>query len=268
MPLPQPTPESTALITGASAGLGADLARALAARGWGVTLVARREKKLAELAAELVEAHGVRAEALAVDLADPDARKQLVADVGGLGLTVEVLVNNAGYGSGGRFTELDLESETNMIRLNCEAVVDLCGRYAPPMAERGRGGILNVASIISFQPVPRQATYSGSKAMVRAFSEALHTELAPSGVHVTALCPGPMKTEFIEVADMGDVVAGSPDFVFKPVPEVAEAGVEGLERNRRVVLPSALDRLSAAAGTYTPHAALLPLYDRFYPVGK
>jgi short-subunit dehydrogenase len=268
MALPPATRESTALVTGASSGIGVELARGLARRGHGVVLVARRRDRLEELAAELSKAHGVRAEALACDLADADARAQLPTEVAALGLTVEILVNNAGYGSGGWFIDLDHDSEIQMIRVNCEAVVDLCHRYAPAMAERGRGAILNTASTVSFQPVVRQATYSASKAMVRTFTEALHEELRGKGIAVTALCPGPVKTEFVEVADMEAVAEDTPSFVWTTPEFVAETGLKGLERNKRVVIPGAANRAGAIAGDLTPHGVLLRAMNRFYPVGR
>jgi len=268
MALPTPTTDTTALVTGASSGIGVELARGLAKRGHGVVLVARRKERLEELASELSKLHGVRAEAVACDLGDAAARAQLPAQVEALGLTVEVLVNNAGYGSGGRFTDLDLESEVAMVRVNCEAVVDLCGRYAPQMAQRGRGAILNTASTVSFQPVVRQATYSASKAMVRSFTEALHEELRAKGVSVTALCPGPVKTEFVEVAKMETVAEESPSFIWTTPEFVAEAGLAGLERNRRIVIPGAANRAGAITGSYLPHAVLLRAMNRFYPIGR
>jgi short-subunit dehydrogenase len=268
MALPPPAAGSTALVTGASSGLGVDLARSLARRGHGVTLVARRKDRLDALAKELSDAHGVRAETLACDLGDADARAALVDQVAALDLEVEILVNNAGYGSGGRFVALDRESEVAMVRLNCEAVIDLCGRYAPAMVARGRGAIMNVASTVSFQPVVRQATYSASKVMVRTFSEALHFELRGNGVTVTCLCPGPMKTEFIEVAGAG-VAAGAdaaPEFVYETTADTAEAGVVAMAAGRRVSIPGMANRIGAIAGAATPNSVLLRAMDRFYPI--
>jgi uncharacterized protein len=268
MALPEPAALSTALVTGASSGLGVELARSLARRGHGVTLVARREDRLRALASELSAAHGVRSQALVCDLRQASSRGELVDQIDRLGLTVEVLVNNAGYGSGGPFVELERQTEVEMIRLNCEAVIDLCGAYAPAMVRRGRGAILNVASTVSFQPVVRQATYSASKAMVRTFTEALHEELRPHRISVSALCPGAMKTEFIDVAAVQSAVENVPDFLFWDAPDVAEAGVVGLERNRRVVVPGIVNRIGATAGTHSPHGPLLRAISRFYPVGR
>src|SRR5512132_576744 len=164
MALPPASADSTCLVTGASSGIGADIARSLARRGHGATLVARRTERLDELAEELRSRHGVRAEVLACDLADSAAREDLARQIDDLGLTVEVVVNNAGFGSGGLFQRLDQERELEMVRLNVETVVALCGRYVPLMVARGRGALLNVASTAAFQPLPRQATYSASKA--------------------------------------------------------------------------------------------------------
>lgn len=268
MPLPPPSPTTTALVTGASSGLGIELARSLAKRGYGVTLAARRLDRLEDLAKELSSAHGVRAEAIACDLRDSAARSALTQRITELGLTVEVLVNNAGYGSGGAFAELPHDSEVDMVRLNCEAVIDLCHVYVPKMIERRRGAIMNVASTVSFQPMVRQATYSATKAMVRTFTEALHTELRANGIAVTALCPGGMRTEFIEVAGVAKAAEMAPDFMFEDLPDVAEAGVEGLIHNRRVVIPGLPNRIGAIAGTHIPHSVLLRLLDRASPIGR
>src|SRR5215208_6163763 len=154
MALPPALPDSTCLVTGASSGIGADVARSLARRGHGTVLVARRTERLQDLAEELRSRHGVRAETLACDLGDSTARAELVTQIEELGLTVEVLVNNAGFGSGGLFQQLDHERELEMVRLNVEAVVALCGQYVPAMVDRDRGAVLNVASTAAFQPLP------------------------------------------------------------------------------------------------------------------
>ena len=190
MALPPADPGTTCLITGASSGIGAEIARGLAARGLGVTLVARREDRLLELAEELSAVHGIEAEVVTADVSSERSRNRLFNEVEQRGLTVEVLVNNAGFGSGGRFTSLDATKEASMVRTNVEAVVALTGHYLPQMAERGRGAVLNVASLIAFQPVPFQATYGASKAFVLSFTDALHEEMRGTGVTVTAVCPG------------------------------------------------------------------------------
>ncbi len=265
MALPLPSPDSTAVGTGASSGIGADLARELAARGHGVVLVARREDRLTSLAGELSAAHGVRAEVLACDLADPGARDALPGRVEALGLTVEILVNNAGYGSLGAFIKLDGAKETQMVRVNCEAVVGLSHAFAPAMVARGRGAILIVASSAGFQPLHGQATYGASKAFALSFAEALHSELGEAGVAVTALCPGPVKTEFVEVGGMDAAAAEVPGFMWVSSADCARQAIQGLGRNRRVVIPGVPIRVMTMAGQHTPRAMLLPLMKRFYP---
>jgi len=265
--LPEPSPKSTCLVTGASSGIGADIARELAGRGHNVTLAARREERLRELADELSES-GVRADAVRCDVTDAASRDALAATIAAAGLEVEVLVNNAGYGSGGLFQELDGDTEVRMVETNCEAVIALCARYVPAMVERGRGAVLNVGSTAGFQPLPRQATYSATKAFVNAFSEALSADLHGTGVSVTVLCPGPVTTEFIEIASAEEAVAGVPGFAVKSPEYVAAAAVEGIEKGRRVVTPGTAATAASVAGHYTPRSVLLPVLRRFYPVGK
>ena len=266
MPLPDPAPDSTCLVTGASAGIGAEIARELARRGLGVTLAARREEKLRELAEELSGEHGVRAETISVDVSDKDARRRMKSELEDRGLTVEVLVNNAGYGSGGKFIRLDPDSEAEMIRLNVEAVIALTGSFLPEMVERGRGAILNLASLIAFQPVPFQATYGATKAAVLSFSEAIHEELRGTGVTITAVCPGPVRTEFGEQGGFGGADDKIPGFMWLEPDKVAVDAVDGLANGERVVVPGALNQLAAYAGHYMPRSMLLPTVRRVWPV--
>jgi uncharacterized protein len=265
MALPPADPDSTCLVTGASSGIGGDIARALAARGHGVTLVARRTDRLEQLAAELRDRNAVRVETVGCDLCDADARARMRTEIEDRGLQVEVLVNNAGFGSGGLFYRLDLERELEMVRLNVEAVVDLCGRYVPELVQRGRGAVLNVASTAAFQPLPRQATYAASKAFVLTFTDALHEDLAGTGVTATTLCPGPVKTEFWHNLAGGS--SGLPDFVMTESAAVAEAGVMGLEKGRRVVVPGSLNRVGAVGGQHAPRGLLLRVAGKVWPVG-
>ena len=174
-----------------------------------MTLVARREERLKSLAAELAE-HEVEAAALACDLIDPEERDRLAGEIHGLGRSVEVLVNNAGFGSRGRFIGNDPGRMVDMVRLNVEAVVDLTSRYMPGMGERGRGAIVNALRSRPSSRSRASATYAASKAFVLSFSEALHTEQRGSGVTVTAVCPGPVKTEFTDVAGMAGVENETP----------------------------------------------------------
>lgn len=210
MALPSPSPESTCLVTGASSGIGVELARGLAARGHGLTLVARREERLRDLAAELGKEHDVRIEVVTADVSDGAERSRLANEISRRGLTVEVLVNNAGFGSGGAFVSLDGERETEMVRTNVEAVVGLSSVYLPGMVERGRGALLNIGSLISFQPVPFQATYGASKAFVLSFTDALHEELRGTGVTATAVCPDPCEPSSVSRAGSAAPTTASP----------------------------------------------------------
>jgi short-subunit dehydrogenase len=266
MALPVPTADTTALITGASSGIGVDLARQLADRGHGVTLVARREERLQALAEELRTSYGVRAEVLACDLADPEARDALPGRVAELGLTVSVLINNAGYGTAGAFVELDAAKEIGMARLNCEAVVALTAVYAPEMVERERGAILVVASSAGFQPIPRQTTYAASKAFALSFAEGLHQELRGKGVTVTALCPGPVPTEFAAVADMEQAFSHAPAFSVVSSEECARQAIAGLDDGKRVVVPGLAIKAATLAGRLSPRSVLLPAMRWLYPV--
>jgi short-subunit dehydrogenase len=266
MALPEPSSTTAALVTGASSGIGVDLARDLAGRGHNVVLVARRGDRLEALAAELRTAHAIRAEVLTCDLTDPAALEALPARVAALDLTVDILVNNAGYGSAGQFVDLDHRSESNMVRLNCEAVVALSGAYAPAMVQRGTGAILIVASSAAMQPIPGQATYAASKAFALSFAEGLHEEVGHRGVAVTALCPGPVATEFAGLAGMEEAFAKVPSFARVSAEKCAKQAIDGLARNKRVVVPGLPIRMSAAAGRFTPRSVLLPMMRRFYPV--
>jgi uncharacterized protein len=268
MALPTPSSGATAVVTGASSGIGAEIARELADRGHGVTLVARREDRLTALGEELESKKHVRADVIGCDLSDATARTGLVAEIRARGLDVSILVNNAGFGSAGRFQELDLDGELRMVRTNVEAVVHLSGEYVPGMIERGEGAVLNVASTAAFQPLPRQSTYSASKAFVLAFTEALSSDLKDTGVTATALCPGPVKTEFTDQHEGFDAAASTPDFVWMSAEDCARAAVKGLEHGKRVVVPGIGNRIGALAGQHAPRSVLLAATRRFYPLGR
>jgi short-subunit dehydrogenase len=266
MALPPPAPGSTCLITGASSGIGAELARQLAARGYGVFLVARREDRLRELADEIERDHGVRAEVAAADLADSGQIEALPAKLGERGLAVEMLVNNAGFSTVGD-VHRNPERQAGMIRVNCEALVTLTCAFVPAMVERGRGAVLNMASMAAYQPIPSQAVYAATKSFVLSFSESVSEELRKTGVTMTALCPGPVATEFIEAAgfkksqdEMG------PSFAWASAADVARAGIEGMAKGKRVVVPGLGNRAIAVATQHTPHSLLFrtvaPLWRR------
>jgi hypothetical protein len=265
--LPAPTPSSAALVTGASAGIGTEICRELARRGHNLVLVARRKEKLDEIGAELAAEYGIRTESVGADLGKAASRQRLPARVESLGLNVEILVNNAGFATGGAFHESDPARELEQVRVLVEAPLALTSAFLPAMVTRGQGGILNVASTAGMQPLPYSAGYSAAKAYVLTFSEALHQELRGSGVTVTALAPGPVTTEFWDVAGWE---AGGQAFE-KAVPrpawvtaeETAKAGVKGLADGQRVVVPGLQVRTAMMAARYVPHAIKLPVIERF-----
>jgi short-subunit dehydrogenase len=236
------------LITGASAGLGAEFARQCAARGETLVLVARRRERLEALAAELGNAHAVTA-----DLEAPGAAQRVLDEVQGLGLHVDTLINNAGFGLAGRFAALPAERQAAMIDLNVRLLTRLCGLALPAMQERGRGGILNVASTAAFQAGPNMAVYYATKAFVLSLTEALHHEMKGKGVKVSALCPGPTVTEFFEVAGAGNSRLAR---MGADAESVVRAGLKGLDRNRAIVVPGIANRIGAQANRILPRAAM------------
>jgi short-subunit dehydrogenase len=249
-------------VTGASSGIGAEVARLLAARGHAVGLVARREERLAELAQELSDEHGVGANPFPADLGSGSGRDDLAGRIAAAGLSVDILVNNAGFGDSGDFHKTDRERNLRMIELNCVALTDLQGRYLPPMVERGEGVVINIASTAAFQPIPSNAVYAATKAFVLSLTEAVHNEAKPRGVTVTAVCPGPVKTEFVAEAGMTAAEQKAPDFIWTDVEDVAKSAVDGAESGKRVVIPGLLNRAGALGGQHIPRAALLPIARR------
>lgn len=269
MALPKPAPDRTCLVTGASSGIGVDLARNLVARGHGVTLVARREDRLRSLADELAGS-GVRVEVISADLTEIDDRRRIEARLVEFGLEVDVLVNNAGFSTIGPAALAERDREVAMVRTNVEAVVDLCATYVGPMARRGRGAVLNVASTAAYQPIPGQAGYAASKAFVLSYTQALATELRGSGVTVTALCPGPVKTEFIEAAGFkpGAAEGAVPKAMWTSSPDVAKAAVDGMASGDGVVIPGFANRAMALGAHLAPRRVLLPIMAKFHPAMK
>jgi short-subunit dehydrogenase len=245
------TVEGTALITGASAGIGRALATEFAANGHDVVVVARRETELVALANDLEDAHGVRAHAIAMDLASIAAADELHTETDERGLRIDVLVNNVGIGSQGTFVENDLGRELDLLQLNVTTPTQLAHRYGGGMAERGHGGILNVASTAAWFPGPFMATYYASKAYLKNFSEAIATELRPEGVTVTALCPGPIETEFQERAGNEDTPVGQGE---QTVEAVAAAGYDGLQAGDAVVVTGWKYKLLTRVSNVLPNA--------------
>jgi hypothetical protein len=262
--LPEPSVSNTALVTGASSGIGAAIAKELASHGYSLVLVSRRDERLRSLATEISAEHDVEAEIVTVDLADEAQRDQLQSELGGRGRAVEVLVNNAGFGHQADFAPSPRDRMVEMVRVNVEAVVDLTSRFVGPMTDRGRGTIINIASTAAFQPLPGAAVYGASKSFVLSFSEAIRTELRGTGVTVTAVCPGPVKTEFTEVAGVGGVEDRTPGAVWMSAEEIARHAVDGARNDKRVVVPGMLNRAGALAGQHSPRALALPLISRVW----
>jgi hypothetical protein len=271
MSLPAPHADRTCLVTGASSGIGAEIATLLASRGFGVTLVARTRAKLESLADTLRSRHGVRAETIAVDLTDEDARAGIVAAVEERSLLVNVLVNNAGLSTMGPVYRSDPSAELAMVRTDVEAVVHLCSLFLPGMVERRSGCVLNVASTAAFQPLPGQAGYGASKAFVLSYTHALRGELRGTGVTATVLCPGPVDTGFAAAAGISDTEAASamPKVMWVPASDVARAAVTGMDADRAVIIPGVANRIAAAAGWLSPRGVLVPMVAKRHPaLGK
>ena len=237
--------KKVALVTGASAGLGVEFARQLSAKGYRLVLAARRKERLDELASELGNARAV-----AIDLSRASAAARLMADVDEHGETVDLLINNAGFGLIGRFAQLDSRRERQMIDLNAGALTELCRAVAPAMIKRKSGAILNVASTAAFQPGPKMAVYFATKAFVLSLSEAIHEELKPHGIKVSCLCPGPTHTEFGEVAGF----KGSRlfDRIAMNSADVVRIGLHGLDKNRAVVVAGLINKLVALSNRFAP----------------
>jgi len=241
----------TALITGASSGIGRDLAMVFAEHGYDLILVARNEARLNEVGANLERRHGIRATVLAMDLSDPEAPARIASRLSVEGRRPGVLVNNAGFGVHGPFARTDAGQELRMIQVNVTALVHLTKLVLPGMIERRAGRILNVASTAAFQPGPFMAVYYATKAFVLSFSEALASELLGSGVTVTALCPGPTRTAFQASARMGPTRLDASGLVMESEP-VARAGFEGAMKGKTVVIPGLKNRLLAETVRFLP----------------
>jgi uncharacterized protein len=264
MGLPEPSVAGTSVVTGASSGIGAAIAKELASRGHALALVARREERLRTLATELTSSYGVAADVIAADLGDAAGRDRLAEELRGRGRVVEVLVNNAGFGHQADFATSPRERMVEMVDLNVGTVVDLTSRFLTGMVDRGRGSVINIASMAAFQPLPGSAVYAASKSFVLSFSEAIRTELRGSGVTVTAVCPGPVRTEFTEVAGIGGVEDRTPSAVWMTADDIAKHAVDGAANDRRVVVPGTLNRATALAGQHSPRAIALPLISRIW----
>lgn len=232
-----------ALVTGASAGIGAAFARLLAAEGHTLILVARREDRLRELAAELSDQHAVRCEVIAADLGDPQAPLDIMARVEALGLAVDILINNAGLSGKGRFVDTPWKELAIELQVMVTAVTELARRVAPGMQQRGWGRIVNVSSVAAFAPPGASLLYTGIKSYVLNMSQALDMELKPHGVHVTALCPGFTRSEFHDVMGTRGTMNKFPSFVWQDADEVARAGYQAVMKGQPVCVPGLVNKL-------------------------
>jgi uncharacterized protein len=266
MALPPPGNDCAAIVTGASSGIGEQFAGILARRGYQVVLVARSADRLEELAARL----GPQAHPLPADLSDRTARASLLDRVAGLGLIPDILINNAGFSTLGLVAKSVPEQEVNLVEVDVAAVVDLCSRFLPGMVDRHRGAVLNVASIAGLGPLPGQAAYGAAKAFVLSYTHSLRGELRGTGVSATALCPGPVDTGFGEAAGFSkeEAEAALPRIMWKPVDQVAQAGIDGLAAGKAVVVPGRVNRVAAALFRVAPPELLLPVLARGHPAMK
>ncbi len=252
-----------ALVTGASAGIGRELAKVLAREGHDLVLVARRQAELDELAAALKDQYGANAQVVPADLAEPDAAAKVLAELGP-DARIDVLVNNAGFGGHGAFAERDRDADLRMVAVNVTALTDLTKLVLPGMVARGRGRVLNVASTAAFQPGPFMAVYYATKSYVLSLSEALAEELSGTGVTVTCLCPGVTDTEFHAVAgtDAQPLTQGP---LSMSAAAVAEAGYRAMTRGKRLEVPGLHNKFGAASIRIAPRGVVLKVVRRLHP---
>ncbi len=242
--------QQTVLVTGASSGIGLELAKAFAQQGYSVVLLARNQQALEQLAQSLRSQYKVGAEVLVADLRQPDAAAQVAQELARRGLQVDVLVNNAGFGVLGAFAQSDLQEQTDMMQVNMVALTQLTRLLLPAMLARNTGGVLNVASTAALQGGPNMAVYYASKAFVLSFSEALHEELAHTGLHVSCLCPGPTRTAFFAAENMAH--ARLLKFGAHSASEVAQIGFTAFQRNQAIAIPGLKNRLLAFSTRFAP----------------
>lgn len=246
----------TALITGASSGIGETFAQALAAQGLDLILVARSEDRLHALAKQLSEVHSRRVEVVTADLALAGAAQKIKTAVDALGMPVDLLVNNAGFGTSGAFHKQEPERERQEVLLNAAAVVDMTHAFLPGMLERKRGGVINVASVAAFQPLPYMAVYAATKAFVLSFTEGLRGELRGKGVKAMSLCPGPVDTPFFEATGNKKLRSTVPKSTMMTAEAVVGACLKGFRAGRGVVVPGAGNKLMSLSGRLLPRSVL------------
>ncbi|KAA0024096.1 SDR family NAD(P)-dependent oxidoreductase [Antrihabitans cavernicola] len=262
MSLPDPTPGAHAVVTGASSGIGVELAEGLARRGHSLVLVARRKDRLDQLAATLRATHHVEVEVRAVDLADRDARATLCDELASR--VVTVLCNNAGFATYGDLAESDPDRERRQVELNCVAVHDLTLAVLPGMVSRRSGAILITGSTAGNQPGPRNSTYSATKAFANTLAESLHAELAGTGVVCTLLAPGPVRTEYAEAAGVSNLDQLVPGPFWVSARTAAEESLDGLSAGRRRVVPGLFAKVQTLGGQYSPRGLVGPILRTVY----
>ncbi|GAB2445749.1 mycolate reductase [Nocardia tengchongensis] len=249
MSLPAPTADNRAVVTGSSSGIGVALAEELASRGYSLILVARRGDLLAELAQRLTERYGITAEVRAVDLSDREQRAPLAKELAAR--DIAILCNNAGVATFGALAKLDLDYERDIMELNAVAVHDLSLAVLPGMLERRAGGILITGSAAGNMPIPHNTTYSASKAFTNTFSESLRGELKGTGVHVTLLAPGPVRTDNPDQDEMGNKI---PEFIWVTAAHTAKITIDALARNKMRVVPGLISKGMSIAGQFGPRS--------------
>lgn len=262
MSLPHPLKESPVVITGASSGIGEELAKQFAARGYSLVLVARRVDKLEILATNLRQKYQVEVNLRPCDLADREARTQFRRELEKM--DVAILCNNAGFATFGHLQALDAKREREQTELNAVAVQDLTLAVLPKMIQRKAGAILIVGSTSGHQPTPANATYAATKAFANSFAESLHSELRGTGVTCTLLAPGPTITGFNEVAGISKIDGVGGSWVWVTAERVAKEAILGMECNRRIVIPGLIAQAQTLGGRYTPRVILLPILKQVF----
>ena len=252
----------TALITGASSGIGEAFAEALAIQGLDLILVARSEERLKALAKQLAEVHSRRVEVVTADLSLAGSAVKVHTAAEALGMPVDLLINNAGFGSAGSFHKLDGARERQEVMLNAAAVVDMTHAFLPAMLERGRGGIVNVASMAAFQPLPYMSVYAATKAFVLSFTQGIRGEVRSKGIKVLCVCPGPVDTPFFEATGNDRLRSTIPRATMMTAEAVVKASLRALRAGRSVVVPGVANKLLAAGTRLMPRDALAAMTAR------